>query len=237
MDSRFANDLHWLSSESLVSPLVEAGFDKNTIIVTGDPLFDKQFKKINDSKHKKNKNKINVLFAPSTFYEHGLCTKSEQDNAIKSVLEMILKNNSLNLTLKIHPSSANFLDYRNLVDSIDSSIQIHQSGNISDYIDNSDLLIVFPTTTVCVFALAAKKPIIIYNFLGMKGDVFIENKVVFECKELSQFCSLIDLALNNPISEENINKFLTNFYYKTDGLASQRVANGIFELLHKNIKK
>ena len=208
IDSRFANNLHWLSSESLVLPLIEAGFDKNTIIVTGDPLFDKQFKQMHNLQSK-NEQKVNVLFAPSTFFEHGLCTKFEQDNAIKSIIKTILKNKSLNLTLKIHPSSANFSDYRKLIDSIDPSIEIHQSGDIIDFIKHSDLLILFPLTTVCVFAIAAKKPVIIFNFLNIKGDVFIENNVAEQCINSSQLPSLINSVTNNPLSEGKINKFLT----------------------------
>lgn len=231
MDVRFANDIHWVSDESLFSDLIQHGFDPKTLFVTGDPYFDQDFKKINLSTRKKLNGKIRVLFAPSTNYEHGLCSKSEQNNAILSILRSLSKNKKFELIFKIHPSSANLSDYEKLVASIDPDIKIYQTGNIIDYIETTDIIIVFPAGFISINALIAKIPIIIFNFYNDKNDIFLEKNLAFECHSESELPNLIELSIKKPISEDKINNFLSSFYYKTDGLSSKRVATVILNFL------
>ena len=233
MSLRIANDLHYVSNEKLIPKLLKVGFDKQTLILTGDPLFDKQFRRISKIAHKQDMKKTNILFAPSSLFEHGFCSKSEQDDAFISVVKEIHSKNLYNLTIKIHPSSAVFYHYRSLTDQVDPSIPLFQHGDISDYIDNADLIIVHPTTTMCIFSLIAKRPTITYNFLNYEGDVFADNNVIVECKEASSLLTHIDSALKNPISHNVIDKFLEDSFYKTDGLASERIADGILKLFEK----
>ena len=42
----FAVDLHFLDGEIMMKPLLDAGFKKSTLVVTGNPIHDDIFQKI-----------------------------------------------------------------------------------------------------------------------------------------------------------------------------------------------
>ena len=44
-DSRFATTLHFLEDKKLQKSLIESGFEKSTLLVTGNPMFDESLKK------------------------------------------------------------------------------------------------------------------------------------------------------------------------------------------------
>ena len=43
IDPRFMNSLHWLEGKILMEPMLKAGFPKNTLTLTGNPLYDDVF--------------------------------------------------------------------------------------------------------------------------------------------------------------------------------------------------
>ena len=234
MYNQFANDLHWLAGEDLLEPLLKAGFDKHSLVVTGTPLYDKVFKKISEWKpYSKPDNKIHVLFAPGTLYEHGFVTKGQQFSVFKEIVKQISMNrDKLLLTIKIHPSSARLYDYQNLVKKIDPSVSIIQKGDFLDYLHTADVLVSFSESTVLTKTLIARKPIIIVNFADIKNDLLLKRGLALECKDVSKLIPLIHQAISsNPVNNENVEKFFKEIFYKVDGNASERICEAILKLL------
>ena len=89
-NKNFSNDLHWVVGNQLVDILIKSGFDKNSIVVTGEPSLDKIFTKIKLIKSSFTySQKIRVLYVPIQFYEHNLWTKKQRDSNIIKIIKSI----------------------------------------------------------------------------------------------------------------------------------------------------
>ena len=234
-DSRFANTLHWLESESLVESLVKSGFDKSSLVVTGNPMLDESYEKIKQFKSPEKSDKIRVLLLPSTHYEHGFWTKKQRDFVIGGIIRKILENkNHLELIIKIHPSTANISDYESLISKMDQLIPVYQTGQVLDYLNNADVVISFWYGSAEVYSILAKKPLIFCNFFNDSPDDILQRELVLECKEISSLVRTIDeVFLSNPASEQKRDKFIRESLGKWDGKASERISNAIITLLKK----
>ena len=146
LDPRFANTIHWAEGELSVERLVRVGFDKSSIIVTGNPMYDNVFQKVQNLKsYVKDDDKIHVLLLFTTLYEHGFWTKQQRDLVITEIVQEICKHkDKISLTVKIHPSTNILSECKLLINSIDPSIPIHQTGDVVDFIRISDVVIGFP---------------------------------------------------------------------------------------------
>jgi hypothetical protein len=237
LDPRFANNtIEFLENESLLNQRIEMGYKKSNLIVTGNPIYDSSFQKLSNSKlsDKKN-NKIRILFAPSTSYEHGFWTDKQREYAVKETIKELVKNkNEISVTVKIHPSSSILSDYELLVNSIDSSIRIFQKGDILEFLNDFDVIISFQSSTAEVYALLYGKPIVICNFFDLKGDAFLERGLAIDCKEPSSLLTLINLALvKNPATEQKRSNFIQEFMFKWDGRSAERICDKLIELSEK----
>jgi len=225
---RFSTTLHWLSSEDMVEPLIAAGYNSESLVVTGHPMFDKFFQKNLNSKPSEENDKIKILFAPASMYEHGLYTKEEQDELIKKIILALSKNkNIFELIVKIHPSSGNISNYSKIIKEIDSSIPIFQKGTIEDYLYDTDILLTYKSGTSDILAILANKPVIICNFLNKKGDLLIEKGLAKESRTVEELIQQIKESSSNPIDDEKIKKFIHDFFYKIDGKSSERICKAI----------
>ena len=237
LDPRFANNtIEFLENKSLLNQRIEMGYKKSNLIVTGNPIYDSSFQKLSNSKlsDKKN-NKIRILFAPSTSYEHGFWTDKQREYAVKETIKELVKNkNEISVTVKIHPSSSVLSDYESLVNSIDSSIRIFQKGDILEFLNDYDIIISFQSSTAEVYALLCRKPIVICNFFDLKGDAFLERGLAIDCKEPSSLLTLINLALEkNPATEQKRSNFIQEFMFKWDGCSAERICDKLIELSEK----
>ena len=96
------------------------------------------------------------------------------------------------------------------------------------------MVISFQSSTAEVYALLAKKPIIICNFFNIQGDVFLERGLAIDCKESSSIIPSIHMALSsNLASEQKREDFIREFMYKWDGRAAERICDKIMELVEK----
>ena len=234
-DSRFANTIHFLEDNNLQKSLIEAGFEKSTLIVTGNPIFDKALQKSLEQKNSLEKsNKKRILLAPSTLYEHGFWNKEQRDFAIKEIAKQIYqKNDEMSLTVKIHPSTSILSEYISIINPIDSSIPVYQKGDIREYLENIDLVITFQSSTAEVFAIIARKPIIICNFFQSQRDTLVEKGVAIECTDSSNLVKLIEQIPHNSEYDKKRDDFIKEFLYKADGRASERICDEILKLLIK----
>ncbi len=240
LDARFVNDtVEFLENENLLKQRIEMGYKNSHLIVTGNPIYDLAFQKLSNSKlSDKKDNKIRVLFAPSTLYEHGFWTKKQREYAVKETIKELSKNkNKISVIVKIHPSSSVLSDYESLVNSIDSSIHIYQNGDILEFLNDADVVISFQSSTAEVYALLSKKPIVICNFYDLKDDVFLERGLAVDCKESSSLFTSINLALvDNPATEQKRENFIQEFMFKWDGCSAERICDKLIELSKKKDK-
>ena len=236
-DSRFANTIHWLESESLVEPLIKSGFDKSSLIVTGNPMYDIAFKTIHQFQSLKKQDKIRILLIPSTQYEHGYWSKKQRDFVVSETIKKIFENkNKLELTVKIHPSSAILADYESLIHPISPLIKIYQTGNFLDFLNNADVVISFWNGTAEAYTILAKKPLIFCNFFDETVGVILERGLAIECKEPSSLIESIDRAiLSNPATEEKYEKYVEEVIGKWDGKSSERISDAILNLLENSL--
>ena len=233
---KFSVDLHFVETKKLVDTLIKNGFEKTSLIPTGIPMYDDIFERLEKINYdQKTDGKKRVLLLTHAMYEHGFWTRDQRDSLVSGVVSEISKHkNEMSLTVKIHPSSEQIKDYEELIHPIDKSITIHKDGDVAEYIKNSDVVIAYSGSSSLVFALAQKKPIIVCNFYDLEADLFQEKGVVLECKNKSMIIPSIEKIFNsNPITDEKIDRFIEEFFYKLDGRASERIGDAILNLLKK----
>ena len=238
-DSMFAVDLHFLDGEIMMKPLLDAGFKKSTLVVTGNPIHDDIFQKLQNSTQISNDyKKIKVLLVTSSLpgFDHNWI-KTKRDYMINKIIREI--NNSdetINISIKIHPSQESLEEYRNLVHKIDPSIMIYQKEPILQLLEESDVIISSSSGTAMLCGLLLRKPLIIHNCFQVDRDEFLERGLVVECKEPSDIISSIHTATKSKPSDEKIDEFIKNVFFKQDGHAAERISDSIIRFLDNNIE-
>lgn len=234
IDVRFMNSSHWLEGEILIEPLIKAGFPPSSLVLTGNPLYDEIFQKVKIISSIKS-DKIRVLLLTASLYEHGFWTKKQRNDVLKKILTILSKyNNELSTIVKIHPTSEILSEYQSIINEVDTSIPIYQKEDLLQFINDSDVIISFSSFTSAVLqAVAAKKPIIICNFYNLGRDFLLDAGIAVECNESQKLISLIRQIFSNPPDIQKINKFIADYFYKPDGLASERLSEAIITLCKK----
>jgi len=230
-DPYFSCTLNFVESEKLFEQMVNKGFKKSTLITTGIPQYDPVFKRLQNLQQTKNK-KIRVLLLTHSLFEHGYHTRKQRDSLVKGIVSEICKyKDEMSLVVKIHPSSEILSEYQALINPIDPDIPIHNKGDVLDFIEESDVVISYSTSASVMQALMLKKPIIFCNFFNLEGDVMLKRGLAYDCKELSSLIPSIRRVMSSNYTTEKIDEFIRDFFYKLDGLASERVCEAIFSLL------
>jgi hypothetical protein len=233
---KYAGTLNWIQSKNLEKSLLKSGFEKSSLHVIGDPTYDKIFKKIDLIKNKQ-KNKKSILFITSPHVEHGLITKQQRKKLVLDIVKNIVAHEEeFDLKIKIHPSSENIIEYQALLKNEGYDIPIFQKGEIMDFIEDADIIISFSiATTANMFALIAKKPIVIYDYFGIESGEFFSRKLVYKCTKSSEIIpAIFNTASKNLSKTENSQKFLEEFFYKLDGNASKRLTDKILQLIEND---
>lgn len=231
IDPRFMNSLHWLEGKILMEPMLKAGFPKNTLTLTGNPLYDDVFQNMKNVPSTKS-DKIRVLLITASLYEHGFWTKKQRNEILEKTLNVLSKSkNEISTILKIHPTSEILSDYQSIINKVDSTIPIYQKEDIFSFIQNSDIIISFSSFTSAILqTVASKKSIIICNFHDLGNDFLVDSGIALECKDPKNLISLIQEIKSNPPSIERIDEFITNYFYKPDGFAAERLSESIINL-------
>jgi hypothetical protein len=234
---KFSVDYHFVEGNALVKKLINLGYDSSSLILTGNPVYDKVFQKLEHPQQPKKNSKIQVLLLTHSLYEHGFWTRKQRDELITTLVTEISKHkDEMSLVVKIHPSSEILSDYEKLIKPIDSSIPIYQKEDMQEFLNNSDVVIVYSTSSGPIQALILKKPIIMVN-LDLPGDIMLERKIVTECTDPSKIISSIHQAISsNPATEEKVNNFVSDYLFKTDGLAYERMGKAIIKIAENSQK-
>jgi len=225
----FANTMQWLENELVYNELCDAGYKKQSLIVTGNPMYDNAFNKIKNEITTKSE-KIQILFAPIALYEHGLMTKEQNETIFKTILQSMNSEKKFEIKIKIHPTTQNLKYYQKLTQEINESIPLIQKGHILDHILKSDILVTYTgNSSVHVNALIAKKPIIACNLFNKESGTFVKQNLVKECTNSNKLNKMI---FENKIHQnENIDEFITKYFYKNDGKASERLCDVIIKMV------
>ena len=235
VDPRLAVTKHYLRNETQEKELLSLGFDPTTLLVTGHPMFDQTFKKIKNDKNIFNTDKIRILFAPDPYYESGEWTKKQHESILSGIVKTIMKNdNQFSLTIKIHPSSTVLSEYEPIIHSIDKSIPIFQKGSIEDFLDEADVVVSYSSqSTGLVFSLIQKKPIVICNFFKVGFDNRLtDDGLAKECKDLSSLIKTIKFSVKpDELYEKRRQDYIKKYFFKDDGLASERICNDLLNFL------
>ncbi len=231
----FASDtIQFLENEHMKQYMLERGFNKSNLIVSGNPIYDLFFEK-HHNYELKTKN-LKILFIPSTAYEHGYWTVQQRDFTIKQIVKQISEQNNLKLLIKIHPSSSILNDYSLIVNQIDNNIPIYQKGSIDEYLENMDVVITSPfSSSAETYALLAQKRIVICNFFEHDfEDQLVKEGVAVSCKDPSMLIASIKKAQSLESYDQKRLNFIKNFLYKWDGNSSKRIADKLLDILEKS---
>jgi hypothetical protein len=235
-NSKFANTIHFLENEGLVKQLLDAGYEKSSLVVTGNPIYDNLFLQLKAEKRlTRSNNKIRILLAPSTLYETGHWTRQQRDNIVVEIVKKILEHrDEFDLTIKIHPSTAILEEYRSLIDSIDPSIPVFQKGDVVEFLSDADIEVSFSSSSAEIFTLLYGKPILICDFYDLKEDVLLDKNLAYRCKNISLLINSIrEIISSNPASDQKREDFIRELLYEWDGKAGERVCDEIVNLLKK----
>ena len=123
-----------------------------------------------------------------------------------------------------------------MVHKIDPSIMIYQKEPILQLLEESDVIISSSSGTAMLCGLLLRKPLIIHNCFQVDRDEFLERGLVVECKEPSDIISSIHTATKSKPSDEKIDEFIKNVFFKQDGHAAERISDSIIRFLDNNIE-
>lgn len=232
-NEKFNCDLMFVENLRNLEFHVKAGLERKNLRVGGNTALYNAFKKRDELPIIKNK-KLNILFLTVNLSNQGKSnwSKSRRNEMIKELeKEFESKNKEISLSIKIHPTSENIIQYQKLLKS-DSNIQILQKENAFDLIFKSDVVITSCTSTAGVISLIMKKPIIIWNYFNIENDLLLRENVVLECKNSSELVKNLEVAKTfRKQNEVKIENFIKKEFI--DGDPIQRYVNELEEWIKK----
>jgi len=236
-NTRFNCDLLLVENEPTIDFACNFGLSKKNMRLMGDPTYDLAFEERSKKSFEKKNGKLNVLFITVNFTGGQGKTEwsvSKQNHMIKELVTEYEKiKDKISLKIKIHPISESYTAYKKILDTCKTDIQIFQYEDVFELIKEADVVLTSATSTAGLFALIMKKPIIIWNYFNVQGDLFIKEKIAINCDEASQ---IKDCLYNKKgFVQENeliINEFITKFCGM--GNASQKIADAVNDLASKN---
>ena len=221
--SKFGTDIIFAENMSQVDLLVREGIKRESIVIVGNPVFDNAFAKSKQLSEKIN-NKLNILFITaniSGLQGSSKWTKSKRNQIAIAIADRFDNTPNTTLTIKIHPISENYKEYENILEPF-KNVNLCQTDYIVDLLEKSDIVITPCTSTAATIALVMKKPIIIWNYFQVVGDLFLRKGFAFECKNKDEIGHCLENVKEfTDQNKEKIDKFVKEEY--GDGNATQRI--------------
>jgi CDP-glycerol glycerophosphotransferase (TagB/SpsB family) len=231
---KFELDRIFVQSNKTIQKLVALGFNKSKLVSTGDPSYDEFFQLLETSKKSNTqKNKKNILILTTILFgESRKNVLSQRRFFVEEIIKAIPRN-EFEIIIKIHPTLENLKDYTNIVEPINSSVNVTQNANLVELILNADIIITPVSGTSAVCALIARKPIIIWNVFNVENDALIQNELALPCKDQKMILEQIRKAEIWLPNEEKIKQFTREYLHASDGKASERTAVEIVNFLKR----
>jgi UDP-N-acetylglucosamine 2-epimerase len=237
VNNLIAGDINLCRDMIWAKELIECGFDKSSIFVVGDPYFDSLFTEIQNSKKLETTNqKTRILFCTSTLSGHGFCSKKEENELIINTVNNILKYNDFEISLKIHPSTVSREDYeKEVLSEFSSNVILYQQEDLVELINSHDLMLTYGGPGTIHYGVLMKKPIVNldFNTNATKNNIFFDEKIITQCKSLSNLGSDIRESRKKVISDEDVQRYIKRYIGIFDGKSSERAAQSILDLLSK----
>ncbi len=231
---KFELDMHFLDSEHTFKTCTNLGFEKSKLIVTGNPSFDEMFQSLKTYKNKNQKDKKNILILTALVYASSVKKALSQRNLFVQETINVIPKDEFDVVVKIHPTYENLKDFTNIIGTNNSSVKVTQNTNLAELIQKADIIITPVSGTSAVCALIVRKPIIIWNVFNVENDALIQNELVLQCNDKKSILGQIRKAEKWLPTEEKIEQFMREFFYLTDGKASERIADGILNFLKQH---
>jgi len=232
IDPRLTLSLFLVQNKNIERYLLSSNIDSNIVKLTGNPMYDKIYYSLKNKSTHPRQNKIRILLLPIAFEEYGNWTKEQATKILSDIVTNITSNkDKFSLTVKFHPTASTIYDHEKIIHSINPEIKVYKTGNVTDYFDNTDVIIIYSTrSTAAMYALLAKIPIILYNFFDFKDDLLLNEGLVLECKESSTLIKKIEESLNfNIKNKRKIEESVNNFLFSFDGKSAERVSHELLE--------
>ena len=217
--------------------------DKN-ILLSGSPRHDKFFNSTKNHSTKnhstKNHSTKNILLATTGAMNISAdtCTTNSQlkyDAFIKKIYDIVKQLPNKKLIIRPHPSPVLTSNVSNFIKNIDDKLPIMKNENLFDLIQESELVITFNNSTICLDALSMKKPVISLQtdnwaldeeIVKMNGVLSIDN--LNDC-EMYIKKILYDRDYKNNILHKS--KLFLDQYLINQGNASKTMASDLFKMV------
>jgi UDP-N-acetylglucosamine 2-epimerase len=209
------------------------GIPSSKILVTGYPLLDEvpdktsAFDKVSiyEKLNLKSNKKLAVLIT-QPFVEDGYWSSAAREKLIKSIIEVSECLDIVQFVIKLHPRESVY-EYEKIVGNrmyLFKEIDLHELLLASD-------VVLTVSSTVGLWALAYKKPLIILDYLSSGSDILYKDVaiVVNDSKDLPTVITNAISDSNNKTSLFSKNEqFLRDHIWRLDGKASSRIAELIY---------
>lgn len=237
IDKRLAVDVICLNNDSWINSLIQAGFDKKSLVITGSPLYDNHKIDSIRARDRHTNDRIRILFVTTPLYSHGQWSKNQQKDFVKRVISELKKyENSITFDIKIHPTSEEIEFYKEIIQEMHfEDISIFQHDKLNELLQNYDLAISFGRfSTSHLDILLSRVPLIIISEFYESKEIFVlKYGLALECASISSLAQKIEESINFCPSDEDLANFCNVFSKPFDGLAANRIADVILQVANK----
>jgi len=234
-------DLNLCSIPKWINELERLGFNKSSLVLVGNPAFDDLLSKIppENTNIKNSSKRIRILFCPAPLHEHGLIKKNKEYELIVKIISEIMRHSGFEISIKIHPSSSSKNEYEEFLKKSNISIQIYQEDDLVDLIKQHDLMVTYGGSSVTMFGVIRKKPVVFLSFFGKEKKInqFFDENVMTQCNDIRTISEKIFESKSRIISEINYKNYFEKHLGQFDGKSSERIANAILTIIKNKIFK
>ncbi len=186
------------------------GCKKENFIVTGDPNYDKLFKKEKQSQSSENFILIGSTFLQFRWSLHGHDTNNsiKHKDSIVDVCKISNQFKNKKPIIKIHSSTLPTYDLQSELSKNNLNIPIFKTQNIVKLIEKSDVVVSMDFSSLLFEAMILGKPTITYmvDSEWYESDEIIQSEYTIPVRTPKEF----ENALNRIIYDENFRKNLIN---------------------------
>jgi hypothetical protein len=229
-------DLYICNNEEWMEYALQKKIPKDKIFVVGEYVLDHIYRKLPSLKRIQN-DKIEILFIGTSMVEHGYWSGKMRDNLLSEIIKKINIEigEDANLKIKIHPTSENINDYKQVVEKTGVKTEIIQKGDVIEMINDSDVIVSFGRSNVFYQVILLKKPLLVLN---PYNDLFYKTLegIVTECKNVDELIKNIRDYKQIKLNDITYENFVKKKFYKFDGKCSERAAAQLINLLSKTHK-